>query len=274
MDEEGKALAWTQPLITSINTPRIKLVVTPTDGGAMKAYTGYELPDNISITMYETPDKKVEKYLDSWMFGEKGVFNRKTGKFRTREKNQVTNIYRCIRFSSLIWENEDTGTDGDPAGVKLKNPEIQKSLANAKQKQNSEHYLQPITAKQQILAQITSLAATATNQLLGNIPTMLVGRVVIPPPLIKKPLIPSASASHYTSLIERSINLHKTMSKGDEQEVESIKKFRNQEKVMSTTVYTCAIEGYEPATYDYESGGPLSYTVNLSVLNYSEPEYN
>jgi hypothetical protein len=68
LDENGQSLDWTKPLISAINTPRLRLVVTPVDGGSTKAYTGYELPDNISVTMYETPDKKVEKYFDGWMF--------------------------------------------------------------------------------------------------------------------------------------------------------------------------------------------------------------
>jgi len=168
MDEEGRPLSWTMPLITSINTPRLKLIVTSTDGGAMKAYTGYELPDNISIIMYETPDKKVEKYLDGWMFGPKGVFNKETGKFRSRGKGEVSNIYRKIKFSTFIYENDTAG--------------------------------QPTSRR-------------------------------------------------------------------------GIKKYNHREKIMSTQFYTCAIEGYEVATYDYETGGPLSYTVNLSVLNYdSEPK--
>jgi hypothetical protein len=334
MDEEGKSLDWTQPLITSINTPRLKFLVTTTDGGAMKAYTGYELPDNISITIYETPDRKVEKYLDGWMFGPKGVFNKDTGKFRTRAAGEATNIYRCVKFSTLFWKNEDPAA-GQSAGTKQKDPDVQESSANVKNKSPNveeksanvknkspktqefsalvmkqevkDPYLKPIIASQQIASQLTSLVSGAANQMLDHIPAMAVGRVVIPPPLIKKPLQPSAAAPMWIKNIETSvkkvrtleaateelvssIKTRKTLESGDEQEVSSIKnretftsgdereettikKFAHRERIVCTTTYTCAIEGYEVATYDYETGGPVSYTVNLAVLNY-KPEYS
>jgi hypothetical protein len=368
MDEEGKPLDWTQSLITSINTPRLRLVVTAVDGGAMKTYTGYELPDNISLTIYETPDRKVEKYLDSWMFGPKGVFNKNTGKFRSRSKNEVTNIYRCVKFSTFLWENEDPEA-GQAASVKHKNPDVQESAASVKLKapdvqesarnaklknpdvqessasvsrkdpnvrdftamvlrrENSKAYIKPIVASQQVASQITSLISGSANQLLGHIPAMAVGRVIIPPPLIKKPLQPSTSKVPFpiqASSIENSIKKRKTLESGreeliasikkwktvesgkeeeidsikkwetlesgeeeevdsikkretlesgEEREETSIKKYTHKEKIFSTTTYTCAIEGYEIAAYDYETGGPVSYTVSLAVLNY-KPEYS
>jgi hypothetical protein len=337
MDEEGRSLDWTQPLITAINTPRLKLVVTAVDGGAMKTYTGYELPENISLTIYETPDKKVEKYLDGWMFGPKGVFNKNTGKFRSRSKDEVTNIYRCIKFSTLLWENEDPDA-GQAANVKEKSPDIQESAANVKLKdsdiqesavnvsrkdlsvqeltamvlhrENSKPHIKPIIASQQVASQLTSLVSGVANQMLGHIPVMAVGRVIIPPPLIKKPLEPSVSKVPFpvqASSIEGSIKKRKTLESGkeekidlikkwktlesgkeesidsikkwetlesgDEREETSIKKYAHREKIVSTTTYTCAIEGYDVAAYDYETGGPVSYTVNLAVLNY-KPEYS
>jgi hypothetical protein len=334
MDEEGRPLDWTQPLITAINTPRLKLIVTAVDGGAMKTYTGYELPENISLTIYETPDKKVEKYLDGWMFGPKGVFNKNTGKFRSRSRDEVTNIYRCVKFSTLLWENEDPDA-GQAANVKQKSPGIQKSALNIKQKspdvqestlsvklkgpdvqesaanvsrkdlsvqeltamvlhrEESKPYVKPIIASQQIASQLTSLVSGAANQMLGHIPVMAVGRVIIPPPLIKKPLEPSVSKVPFpvrASSIESSIKKRKTLESGKEESLDSIKKWKtlesgnvreetsikkytHREKIVSTTTYTCAIEGYDVAAYDYETGGPVSYTVNLAVLDY-KPEYS
>jgi hypothetical protein len=304
MDENGRSLDWTKPLITTINTPRLKLIVTPTDGGAMKAYTGYELPENISITMYETPDKKVEKYLDGWMFGPNGVFNKGTGKFRSRSQNQVTNIYRCVQFSTFFWENEDPSA-GQPANVKQKSPGIKEALANVKTKQpktlevpyyvtkweRSGFYMKQLVAQQQVASQLTSLVSGVANQALGHIPAMAVGRVIIPPPLVRKPLLPPVTAGKFPAAeVERSIKKistlqaaeerpensiqkRETLESGEERVEESIKKYAHREKILSTTVYTCAIEGYDVAAYDYETGGPVSYSVNLSVLNY-RPEYS
>ena len=304
MDENGKSLDWTKPLITAINTPRLKLIVTPTDGGVMKAYTGYELPENISITMYETPDKQVEKYLDGWMFGPKGVFNRATGMFRSRPQNERTNIYRGIHFSTFFWENEDPGA-GQTANARQKSPNIQESPANVRIKQphtletpqyvmkreQSSFYMKQMVASQQIASQLTTLASGAANQALGHIPVMAVGRVIIPPPLIKKPLLPPTLVSKLPVMelersikkiktlesaderVERSIQKRETLESGEEREESAIKKYAHKEKIISTTIYTCAIEGYDVAAYDYETGGPVSYTVNLSILNY-KTEYS
>jgi hypothetical protein len=358
MDEEGKPLDWTKPLITSINTPKLKLVVAATDGGGMKAYTGYELPDNISITIYETPDKRVEKYLDDWMFGPKGVFNKETGKFRTRSKNDVTNIYRCIRFTTFLWETDtegasvgakriegkaeessagvkriEAGVEESSAGVKLQEnfSEIQKiaikyiekkagRLLTIQEKENIGAYMRThnkaLMNYQQIASQITTLASGVANQMLGHIPAMSIGRVIIPPPLIKAPAGVSigygvekrnhqavnvnaeqqqleielrAAVSGYAN--SQDIDSIKKYTPSDttqediealkrfklsgttQEDIESIKKYSHREKVMSTTIYTCAIEGYDVVAYDYETGGPVSYTVNLSVLNYKS-EYS
>jgi len=268
LNEENKALLWTKPLITSINTPKLKFIVTPTEGGVMKAYTGYELPENLSITMCETRNRDVEKYLDGWMFGDKGVFDRGKGKFRTRAAGEKSNIYRCIRFTTLFWENADPDKNGTSAGAKSKEPNVKETLTYTKAKENSDLYLKYNDASQQIIPQLTSLVSGAANQALGHIPSMAVGRVVIPPPLIKRPLPWSISLQKTLASPELSIKKRETLKQGNEQEIPSVKNFKHAEKITSTTTYTCAIEGYEVATYDYESGGPVSYTVNLSIINY------
>jgi hypothetical protein len=358
MDEDSRPLDWTKPLITSINTPKLKLIITATDGGGMKAYTGYELPDNISITIYETPDKKVEKYLDGWMFGPKGVFNKETGKFRARSKNDVTNIYRCVQFTTFLWETDTRGANAGAkkiegkleesnAGVKRIEASVEESSAGVKLQENFSE-IQRIAIKyieekagrvltiqekenigsfmrthnktlmnyQQIASQITALAAGVANQMLGHIPVMSIGRVIIPPPLMKSPAGVSIGLSierrnsqtinvnaeqqqleielrtateeyvnsqdiesikRYTSAdtTQEDIEALKRFKLSDttQEDISSIKKYSHREKVMSTTVYTCAIEGYDAAAYDYETGGPVAYTVNLSVLNY-KPEYS
>ena len=58
-------------------------------------------------------------------------------------------------------------------------------------------------------------------------------------------------------------------SEEKKQDLSEIKKFSHRERQTSIKTYTCAIESYESASYDYESGGPVTYTINLSVLNYN-----
>jgi hypothetical protein len=146
-------------------------------------------------------------------------------------------------------------------------------------------------AQQQVASQLTSLVSGVANQALGHIPAMAVGRVIIPPPLVRKPLLPPVTAGKFPAAeVERSIKKistlqaaeerpensiqkRETLESGEERVEESIKKYAHREKILSTTVYTCAIEGYDVAAYDYETGGPVSYSVNLSVLNY-RPEYS
>jgi hypothetical protein len=364
LDENNQPLVWTKPLIKSINTPRLKLIVTPTEGGITKAYTGFELPENISISIYETPNRNVEKYLDGWMFGPNGVFDKGRGVFRKRDKSNLTNIYRCVRFITLKWENDTEGSDG---GVKRRQEKIDELSGNVKfiepgiieknldvkaqdnikeleriivkyienrtgkylaltLKENvrasisfaARPYAKTIIGVQQIASQLTAIAAGAANQMLGHIPAMAVGRVVIPPPLIKKPvafetavpiessyrntvninaserqleqeLIAAISKQNDTVDIEsiklfshdkdnltlqdiESLKLYSSAESTEDESVE-IKRYEHRERKISTTDYTCAIEGYEVAEYDYETGGPISYTVNLSVLNY-KPEYS
>jgi hypothetical protein len=161
---------------------------------------------------------------------------------------------------------------------------------------------------QQIASQLTAIASQAANQVLGIVPGMFVPRVIIPPPLIKVPALapipitPSIYTVPRTSNAPPSKSENPIASRKGEGETESkqaawsggspaekneqqawgggfgaeenkqdlpeIKKFSHRERVTSVTNYTCAIEGYEPASYDYESGGPVTYTVNLSILNY------
>jgi len=334
LDQDGGEIAWTKPLITAVSTPRLKLTLNPVDGGANKAYVGYELPDNISLTMYETADRKVEKYLDGWMFGPNGVFNKETGQFRKRDKTKVTNIYRGLKFITTVWTNDTSGKDTGvglqennqeikDVGLELQenNQEIQEIIIKKVEKiagrilnfkeieevgiytgniLNSPAGMQARILKiQQILPQLTAIAAQAANQVLGIVPGMFMPRVVIPPPLIVVPAVkPKIIAPKISTRTERSaisskideeqISLRKQVStsKGNSKqslseastskenskqalpEGSKIKTYEHKEKRVSVTTYTCAIEGYEPSSYDYESGGAVTYTVNLSTLNY------
>jgi hypothetical protein len=104
LDPEGKPLEWTRPLIFNINAPRLSFDVSPADGGAFKAYAGYKMPDALSLKMYETTNHDVEQYLEKWMFGPQGVFDKEKGVFR--RKGSVDNLsenYRQVKFMSTAW---------------------------------------------------------------------------------------------------------------------------------------------------------------------------
>jgi hypothetical protein len=227
-----------------------------------------------------------------------------------------------------MWE---TDTEGASAGVKNRESKIEISSAGIKLQENFSEveriatnyienrigrslripekenvsaslriYTRTLLNYQQVASKITALAAGAANQMLGNIPAMAVGRVIIPPPLIKNPAGKALGYAtekqlyHYVDVRadqqQLEVELRKAVAetKQDaeiedqkkyqisgttEEDIESIKKYAHKEKIMSTTKYACAIEGYDVSSYDYESGGPVSYTVNLSVLDY-KPEYS
>lgn len=277
LDQDGKEISWTRPLITAVTTPKLKLTVNAVDGGAKKAYMGYELPDNITLTMYETVDRKVEKYLDDWMFGKNGVFDRETGRFRKRDKDKITNIYRGLKFITTAWKNDKDGvnanvkTEENAAGTHISLIEQEKSgifsgsddpLLNQARIMNT----------QQIASQLTAVASQAANQVLGVVPGMFMPRVVIPPPLLKLPAIVPVPIPPKSSTTANHVTVPESKQTRVLPEEDNIKTYKHEEKRISITTYTCSIEGYEPSSYDYESGGPVTYSVNLSLTN-SKTEY-
>jgi len=275
----GSWAEWTTPLVTAINTPKLKLTVIPTESGIFKAYNGYELPDNITVTMYENRWRSVENFLDSWMFGEKGVFDKESGKFRTRDKNSLGNVYRKIRFLSTFWENADHAQGGEDAAVNYKEPVISKTPSDLKDREVSfSHGKGPALVfkyKQQIPV-FTALASGVANTILTKYASfgMAIPKVVSSPPVIEAPASLAITRNKDFSqppLTKEPTNKYETTeSLQTKPAVEGKfkpKHFKHEQKAY-TTIYTCLLEGYDVASYDYESGGPLSYTVNLSVVDY------
>jgi hypothetical protein len=105
-DENHNPLSWTTGLIKSINIPKLAFTVEDIFAGASKGYTGWKLPDNLQVTIWETSNHDVEKYLDSWMMGEKGIFNPNSGAFRVHLEEDY--LYRDVRIKTLRYKYESS----------------------------------------------------------------------------------------------------------------------------------------------------------------------
>jgi hypothetical protein len=101
-DEKHNPMDWTTGLMVSTNIPKLKLIVEPILAGSSKGYKGWELPDSLSITMRETTDHSLEKYLDEWMMGKSGVFNPETGAFRVQATPDF--LYRDIKVRTFYYK--------------------------------------------------------------------------------------------------------------------------------------------------------------------------
>ena len=101
-DEKHNPLVWSTGLIKSINIPKISFTTEDIYAGTNKGYLGWKLPDNISLSIWETSDHQVEKYLDDWMLGKNGVFDPENSIFRAHDTED--NIYRDLRVKTFIYK--------------------------------------------------------------------------------------------------------------------------------------------------------------------------
>jgi hypothetical protein len=115
LDANHNPLLWSTGLIKSTNIPKLQFTIDDIYAGTSKGYTGWKLPDNLSLSIWETSDHMVEKYLDEWMIGKTGVFNSETGAFRIQSKEDF--IYRDVKIKTFIYEY----TESKPYQVKKKN---------------------------------------------------------------------------------------------------------------------------------------------------------
>jgi hypothetical protein len=118
LDEKHNPLVWSTGLIKSTNIPKLAFTVEDIYAGTSKGYTGWKLPDNLQIGIWETSDHQVEKYLDEWMTGKTGVLNidpEKGVAFRTQPSEDY--IYRDVKIKTFIYEY----TESKPYQVKKKN---------------------------------------------------------------------------------------------------------------------------------------------------------
>lgn len=294
-DETGSPMDWTRPLVKSTNAPRLKLLVENKDGGTRPAFVGYELPDALQIEMYETTDHKVEQYLDSWLFGEKGAFNLEKGVFRSLES--LDNIYRNIIFTTTKYKVEEDGAYAVAAkevtnslmAVFAKRSEcntgVFKAILNT---EIARIFAEPIIEKQQIAAIITGAASQAINQTVGNLSFMTGGivkpnPVVIPPPTVMAiksfpVVLPKVLVTPATKTVKAKVisfdelklvgNIAERIREIKLSGESSVKKFKASEVVTSRVTYKCLLQDFDIGTYDYDAGGPVTYTVTLPIYDY------
>lgn len=109
---------WSTGLIKSVTVPKVSLDVAEIYGGTTRAYNGWKLPSNISLSIWETSDHTVERYLDEWMFGKPGkkgtgilnIDGGDAGALQAVPNEGV--IYRELVFKTFIYETESaSGVD-------------------------------------------------------------------------------------------------------------------------------------------------------------------
>jgi hypothetical protein len=228
-DEKHNPLTWTTGLMVSTNIPKLKFTVESILAGSSKGYKGWELPDALSITMRETTDHSLEKYLDEWMTGESGIFNPKTGAFRVHDTPDF--LYRDIKVRTFYYRF----TSGENINVKIHeaiqrgaeeyiiqvNNETRK-LTGMELSIKSQEYLREeafgamaheyakgnfkITDEQEyrklnpvlmvekkqvipLVDKLTALASGVANQAVSKIPLSNLTRAVLPPLVIPPPLL-------------------------------------------------------------------------------------
>ena len=344
-DAEDQPLSWTKGLVQSISYPTFSFVVEDQDAGNRKGYAGWTLPDALSLSMYETRQRDLEKYLLDWAFGEKGIFDLEQGSFRAVEKESY--LYRQIMFRTITYETSvkghlehsaidiskavayalQTSIDSLAGGrltlrVQDYITEVSKEFANNVLQENvKERENIKLTEKQQIpvLDKVIKLSETVTNQLTTRIPLgrSLLVPVVIPPPLMEVPVgmnlnvkslaskalsmvstKPIVSGIGKSSVITRkglsgltAATTGKTTTKKVLSTAEGIKALRDcvhkvdeilkklpkatsKEKTTSTSIYRVALQNYSADTYSYESGGAVSFSLTLPLVDYQKPQMN
>jgi len=256
-DHTGAALAWSTTLIKSVNVPKLTLGVEDIYNGATKAYSSWKLPDSISLSIWETSDHQVEKYLDEWMTGETGVLSTKYGvAFRT---NPLGYLFRKLQVVTFIYEAEKEESLSIKAS-QYDAPQLQKTV--------NQQQVIPIVDKLASVANglIQTVAAGSplidnlipgASKVTGYIPseaTKFIPPLIVPIPTMKVPIPIGTGVSKYFT---------------NDNYIDSAKvsKFPSKEKITSRITYTTAIESYDIGSYDYATGDGVSYTVNLAVTD-------
>lgn len=117
-DAEDRPLSWTKGLVQSINYPSFSFTVSEQNAGTERGYQGWTLPDALSISMFETRDRDLERYLLEWAFGEKGIFDLDAGGFRAVDKESY--LYRQLMFRTTTYNVSIQGTV-DHAAIDITN---------------------------------------------------------------------------------------------------------------------------------------------------------
>lgn len=295
-DEEDKPLAWSG-LIKTTNVPKISFTIEDTLGGTSKAYSGWKLPDNISLTIWETDDHDVEKYLDEWMLGKQengktkqgtGVFNMDTGSFQEAKYGV---LYRKLIVRTFHYEvpqkkaslTQEQNESKYSAEITQEEHSKDSTLLQVKQLEHKVGNFKSVFKRQPIpgLDKLTALANGVTSLAKSKIPvstaTALIPPLIIPPLMMQYPNPITVFPKYLVQLKE--VEKFKIASENKEKQKVSKSKSSSKAKsdivqqgevkevVTSLVTYKVAIEGYDIGTYDYQTGEGVSYTVNLAVCD-------
>jgi hypothetical protein len=228
-DEKQNPLDWTTGLMVSTNIPKLKFTVESILAGSSKGYRGWELPDSLNLTMRETSDHFLEKYLDEWMMGKTGVFNPESGAFRKQESTDF--LYRKARFRTFYYKytfgeninikiHEAIQRGADEYIIQISNET--KKLTGLELSIKSQEYLREqayatmfheyangnlkttdkqeyvkvnsrlLVEKKQVIPvvdKLTALASGVANQAVSKIPLSNLTRAILPPLVIPPPLL-------------------------------------------------------------------------------------
>jgi len=224
-DENHDPLLWSTGLIKSTNIPKLQFTVDDIYAGTSKGYTGWKLPDNLQISIWETSDHMVEKYFDEWMIGKTGVLNidpEKGVAFRSHSSEDF--IYRDVQIKTFIYEYEED----ESYEVKRKDV-ISKLILHTKK--SLQEFSTPLTVEQyEYIHAVSEIAVADARKVIlekkqvipildkftaaiGGIANQLVARVsvndltgrLIPSSIIPSPLVPFVKAPIPSDLTRRII---------------------------------------------------------------------
>jgi hypothetical protein len=142
-----------------------------------------------------------------------------------------------------------------------------------------------------LVDKLTALAGGVVNQLVSKVPLSNLTRAIIPPLVIPPPLLRIPVATGSPPPIPRHLKIPvklgspafseeirkvsvDTVQKTSEKIVEitggaasNAMKWKAEGVTTALVTYTCAIEGYDIGTYDYQTGDGVQYTINLPVCD-------
>lgn len=244
-NEAGQALSWSTGLIKSVVSPRLSFMLENCLGGTHKSYASWKLPESIQLSIWETSDHRVERYLDSWMTGKNGVFDMNKSQFRAQT---MSSLYRKFVFKTFIYKLPAPKAYSEDIGGSISDklrPPGSKVIIEQKQ------YI-PVVDK------LASAAGSLANRLVASVPLSNVTRAFMPPVVIPPPLMKKVVDISVLNGVSKPTKPTPKLPSTPAVEVEK-----------SRITYTVAIESYDVGIYEYSSGEGVSYTVNLAVCDIS-----
>lgn len=342
-DEEDKPLNWTKGLVLSTNYPTFSFQVEDQQSGTTRGYSGWAMPESLSLSMLETRQHDLEKYLLKWAFGEHGIFDLNKSTFRAVDKDSW--LYRKVILRTTYYEVKKSGflshvaidisnaaeyaitTIIDAlAGNTLSVMKRQEVKAAAKEfskfaVNGGQGLSKPPLFNQQAIPLVDKLAFltdTVVNNTTARVPLV---RTAVPPlttprPVMKVPVSVNTNLLSTTSKLlsfQKPPLVGKSQGTGDNasysqkfgiktlpssqkipvkasntavakaaikkcvKQVDAIlkklPKAEAKEKTTASNTYRVALRSYTVDNYDYSTGGAVSYSIELPLIDYIKPDF-